>query len=118
MNILAEELCEIVFVDVKSRKYCLRDIFRSSITDNKTSFSGGWYSHYTDAHLKGTSYINCEKLQAKSLRDGTFGCDWVGTPIPFQQCLMFVIAAANKEFKLTAGKFVLVTNVTMMNVCI
>jgi len=29
---------------------------------------------------------------------------------------MFIIAAANKEFRLTAGKFVPVSNVTMMNV--
>ena len=52
------------------------------------------------------------------MRDAAFGCDWVGTPIPFQRCLMFIIATTNKEFQLTAGKFVPVSNVTMMNVCI
>jgi len=51
------------------------------------------------------------------MRDAAFGCDWVGTPIPFQRCLMFVIATANKEFRLTAGKFVPVSNATMKNVC-
>jgi hypothetical protein len=51
------------------------------------------------------------------VRDAAFGCNWVGTAIPFQRCLMFVIATANKEFQLTAGKFVPVSNVTMMNVC-
>ena len=51
------------------------------------------------------------------MRDAAFGCDWVGTPIPFQRCLMFIIATANKQFQLTAGKFVPVSNVTMMNVC-
>ena len=51
------------------------------------------------------------------MRDAAFGCDWVGTAIPFQRCLMFIIATANKEFRLTAGKFVPVSNVTMMNVC-
>ena len=56
-------------------------------------------------------------LQAESVRDVAFGCDWVGTAIPFQRCLMFIIVAANKEFQLTAGKFVPVSNVTMMNVC-
>ena len=56
-------------------------------------------------------------LQAESVRDAAFGCDWVGTPIPFQRCLMFIIATANKDFRLTAGKFVPVSNVTMMNVC-
>ena len=56
-------------------------------------------------------------FQAESVRDAAFGCDWVGTPIPFQRCLMFTIATANKGFQLTAGKFVPVSNVTMMNVC-
>jgi len=56
-------------------------------------------------------------LQAESVRDAAFGCDWVGTPIPFQRCLMFIIATANKDFHLTAGKFVPVSNVTMLNVC-
>ena len=61
---------------------------------------------------------NSEIFQAESVRDAAFGCDWVGTPIPFQRCLTFVIATANKEFQLTAGKFVPVSNVTTMNVCI
>ena len=52
------------------------------------------------------------------MRDAAFGCDWVGTAIPFQRCLMFIIATANNEFQLTAGKFVSVSNVTAMNVCI
>jgi hypothetical protein len=52
------------------------------------------------------------------VRDAAFGCDWVVTPIPFQRSLMFLIAAANKEFQLTAGKFVPVSNVTTMNVSI
>jgi hypothetical protein len=50
------------------------------------------------------------------VRDAAFGCDWVGTPIPFQRSMIFIIATANKEFHLTAGKFVPVSNVTMMNV--
>ena len=56
-------------------------------------------------------------FQAQSVRDAAFGCDWVGTPISFQRCLMFIIATANKEFELTAGKFVPVSNVTTKNVC-
>jgi len=56
-------------------------------------------------------------LQTESLRDVAFGCDWVGTPIQFQRCLMFIIVTANKAFHLTAGKFVPVTNVTTLNVC-
>jgi hypothetical protein len=57
-------------------------------------------------------------FQAESVRDAAFGCDWVGTPIPFQRRLMFIIATANKEFRLTAGKFVPVSNFTAMSVCI
>jgi hypothetical protein len=55
-------------------------------------------------------------FQAESVRDAAWGCDWVGTPVPFQRCLVFIIATANKEFTLTAGKFVPVCNKTMMNV--
>ena len=67
--------------------------------------------------LKGSSNINFGMFQADSVRDAAFGCDWVGTPIPFQRCLVFIIATANKEFQLTAGKFVSVSNVTTKNVC-
>jgi hypothetical protein len=56
-------------------------------------------------------------FQAESVKDAAFGCDWVGTPIPLQRCLMFIIAAANKQFQLTAGKFVPVSNLTTVNVC-
>jgi len=50
------------------------------------------------------------------VRDAAWRCDWVGTPVSFQRCLVIVIATANKEFTLTAGKFVPVCNKTMMNV--
>ena len=75
------------------------------------------YIECTAADFRGTQYINCEMLQAESVRDAAFGCDWVGTPIPFQRCLMFIIATANKGFRLTAGKFVPLSNVTTKNVC-
>jgi hypothetical protein len=55
-------------------------------------------------------------LQAESVRDAVWGCDWVGTPVQFQRCLVFVLAASKKQFTLTAGKFVPVCNKTMMNV--
>jgi hypothetical protein len=55
-------------------------------------------------------------FQAESVRDAAFECDWVGNQIPFQGCLIFIIATANKKFQLTAGKLVPVSNVTMMNV--
>ena len=39
----------------------------------------------------------------------------MGTPITFQRCLMFIIATANKELQLTAGKFVPESKMTMLN---
>jgi hypothetical protein len=57
-----------------------------------------------------------ELFQAEKVREAAWGCDWVGTPVPFQRCLVYIMATANKEFTLTAGKFVLVCNKTMMNV--
>jgi hypothetical protein len=83
--------------------------------------------------LQNTSILNCVQVvvitlsqenngvyfcvfQAETVRDAAWGCDWVGTPVPFQRSLIFIIAAANKEFTLTAGKFVPVSNKTMMNV--
>ena len=61
--------------------------------------------------------LHCFDLfQAEIVREAAWGCDWVGTPVPFQRCLVFIIATANKEFTLTAGKFVPVSNSTMMNV--
>jgi hypothetical protein len=59
---------------------------------------------------------NCEMFQAESVRHAAYGCDWVGTPVPFQRCLLFIILTANKEFRLTAGKFVTVSNKTLINV--
>ena len=41
-------------------------------------------------------------FQTESVRDVAFGCDWVGTPIPFQRYLMFIIATAIKVFQMTA----------------
>ena len=55
-------------------------------------------------------------FQAEDVRDAAWGCDWVGTPVSLQRCLVFIIATANKEFTLKAGKFVPVCNRTMMNV--
>jgi len=51
------------------------------------------------------------------VRDAAYGYDWVGTAIPFQRYLMFIIATANKEFYLTAEIFVPVDNATMLYVC-
>ena len=55
-------------------------------------------------------------LQAESVRDAAWGCQWVGTPVPFVRSLSLVISMANKELMLTAGKFIPVSKTTMMNV--
>jgi hypothetical protein len=69
------------------------------------------------SHFMLTNSLHCFDLfQAEIVRDAAWGCDWVGTPVPFQRCLIFIIATANKEFILTAGKFVPVCNSTLMNV--
>jgi hypothetical protein len=50
------------------------------------------------------------------VREAAWGCEWVGTPVPFVRSLNFVINIANKKILLTAGKFVPVSKETMMNV--
>jgi hypothetical protein len=54
--------------------------------------------------------------QASSIRDAVWKTDWVGTPVSFQRCLVFIIAVAGKKFSLTAGKYVPVSNNTLLNV--
>jgi hypothetical protein len=55
-------------------------------------------------------------LQAEAVSDAAWGSDWIGTPVPFQRCLIFIIATARREFTLTAGKFVSVSRETMLTV--
>ncbi|PSN49277.1 hypothetical protein C0J52_08215 [Blattella germanica] len=42
--------------------------------------------------------------------------EWVGAPIAFQRSMLFVISAASKEIIFTAGKFVSVSNVTLVKI--
>jgi hypothetical protein len=53
-------------------------------------------------------------FQPERVRDAAWGCDWVGSPIPFQKCIITIISAANNDVTLTAGKFVPVTFNTMV----
>jgi len=55
-------------------------------------------------------------LQAESVREAAWGCEWVGTPVPFVRSLSFIINIANKGILLTAGKIVPVSKATLMNV--
>jgi hypothetical protein len=63
--------------------------------------------------VRATLFLN---TQAEMVSDAAWGCDWIGTPVSFQRCLVFIIATAKREFTLTAGKFVPVSNKTMLNV--
>jgi hypothetical protein len=58
----------------------------------------------------------CRMFQAESVSDAAWGCDWIGTPVSFQRCLIFIIATARREFTLTAGKFASVSRETMLKV--
>jgi len=66
-------------------------------------------------NVKPDSYI-CWHFQAERVRDTVWDSNWVGTPVAFQHCLIFIIVMAGKNFSLTAGKFVTVSNRTMINV--
>ena len=55
-------------------------------------------------------------LQAESVREAAWGCQWVGTSVPFVRSLSFIINMASKEIVLTAGKFVPVSKATLLNV--
>ncbi|KAJ9589088.1 hypothetical protein L9F63_017617, partial [Diploptera punctata] len=54
--------------------------------------------------------------EVESVRTAAWECGWVGTPISFQKTIMFIISRGNKEFALTAGKFVPMSNETLLNV--
>ncbi|XP_021941222.1 odorant receptor 85c-like [Zootermopsis nevadensis] len=54
--------------------------------------------------------------QAESLSDAAWRSDWIGTPVSFQRCLIFIIATARRDFVLTAGKFVSVSRETMLTI--
>jgi len=55
-------------------------------------------------------------FQAERVREAAWGCEWFGTPVSFVRSLSFIINMTNKEILLTAGKFVPVSNATLMNV--
>ena len=55
-------------------------------------------------------------LQAQRVSEAIWESDWIGTPVSFQKTATFVVAAANQEFRLTAWKFVTLSNQTMVNV--
>ncbi|PSN49273.1 Odorant receptor 91 [Blattella germanica] len=66
-------------------------------------------------------FIYCwsgEQLMQKSkeLEEAIWESNWVGAPVVFQQCVLFVGAASSKELKFTAGKFVPMSNNTMLNI--
>ncbi|XP_069688270.1 uncharacterized protein [Periplaneta americana] len=51
----------------------------------------------------------------ESVKDAAWASDWVGAPVEYQRCILFIIAQANHGFNLTAGKFVPLSNKTLMS---
>lgn len=62
-----------------------------------------------------TNYYD-DLLQYERVRDAAWASDWVGMPISYQRCILFIISKSNQEFNFTAGKFVAVSHSTLMNV--
>ncbi|KAJ4437146.1 hypothetical protein ANN_17281 [Periplaneta americana] len=56
-----------------------------------------------------------EDKRALRIRDAVWDCDWVGTPVSFQRSLAIMIACANQEVVMTAGKIVPISKQTIMN---
>ncbi|PSN35840.1 Odorant receptor 89 [Blattella germanica] len=54
--------------------------------------------------------------KAESVKNAAYEGEWIGTSISFQRSVLLIITRSNKIFNLTAGKFVLVNNETMMNI--
>ncbi|PSN49281.1 Odorant receptor 96 [Blattella germanica] len=52
---------------------------------------------------------------AENVKRAAWGCDWIGTPIPVQKTILFIIARGNTDVTITAGKFVPLSNVTLMH---
>jgi hypothetical protein len=55
-------------------------------------------------------------FQAETVRQAVWEGEWVGAPLQQQRALMFMMAAANQQFTLTAGGFVSVSRHTMVTV--
>jgi hypothetical protein len=86
------------------------------LDEDKGNFGYGNNLNFSLLILRPVALIEVLMLQAERVRDAAWGCDWVGTPVPFQNCIRIIIAASNKEVTLTAGKFVPVKFSTMANV--
>ncbi|PSN45085.1 Odorant receptor 98 [Blattella germanica] len=54
--------------------------------------------------------------KAQYIAEAAYGVDWVGTPLSIQSSILIIITQSNKEFTLTAGKFVPVSNKTMLSI--
>jgi hypothetical protein len=52
-NSVADQLGEILRIDVKARNYCLGETFRPSLTDSKPGLPGSCYIVCTVAQFKG-----------------------------------------------------------------
>ncbi|KAJ9577426.1 hypothetical protein L9F63_005997, partial [Diploptera punctata] len=51
---------------------------------------------------------------AEDVKFAAYSCEWIGAPVAEQKALMFITAAANKEFIISAGGFIPATRETML----
>ncbi|PSN52867.1 hypothetical protein C0J52_14480 [Blattella germanica] len=56
------------------------------------------------------------KKEAENVKLAAYEVCWIGAPISFQKSILLMITRTNQPFFLTAGIFVPVNNVTMMNI--
>jgi hypothetical protein len=55
-------------------------------------------------------------FQAQIIKQAAWDSEWVGAPLNQQGALMFMTAAANQHFALTAGGFISLSQHTMIKV--
>ncbi|XP_068083955.1 odorant receptor coreceptor-like [Anabrus simplex] len=55
-------------------------------------------------------------IQAKSVRDAAYECQWHFSALGFMTCILIIITRCNKVFTFTAGKFVNIDLKTMVNI--
>ncbi|PSN50105.1 Odorant receptor 85 [Blattella germanica] len=53
---------------------------------------------------------------AENVKEAVYSIDWVGTTETFKRSVLLMITRTNKQFTLTAGKFIPVNNETMLSI--
>ncbi|XP_069688276.1 odorant receptor 42a-like [Periplaneta americana] len=50
----------------------------------------------------------------EAMKNAAWSSDWIGSPVPYQRCILFIMSVSNKGLNFMAGKIVPVTNSTLM----